>query len=162
MGLKDFICFIGTPVALIALIYQIYKDKKEYNEKQANLVAVWIDTDMTNNGTSVVIISNDSELPIYEVVVSRDMIFENESLESKTTNNCAYINTVPSGKYQIEIKNSGGGMCKQFEASITFRDVRGKYWSRNATGRIKSIKMNSIDFRELVRPVGSTSINRIE
>ena len=159
-GLRDIICSIGTPVALIALIYQIYKDRRYNIEKQANSVAAWIDMDITEIGTAVVIISNDSELPIYEVVVSRDLLYKNESEESKNDNNCVYIQTVSSGKYKVDVQSTGGGMNKKFEASITFRDARGKYWSRNAAGKIKAIKQNSIDYRELVRPVSSSYIKK--
>ena len=66
----------GTIVALLAFVYQIKNDRTYSIEKQGRNVAAWVERDMTARGTTIIFISNMSELPIYEVIVTRDMVFE--------------------------------------------------------------------------------------
>lgn len=162
--MKDFIDILeslGTIVALLALGYQIYKNRKDNSEKQAMAVATWV-IGLRSERIEEVCISNLSDLPIYDVIVSKDIVVEDNSIEGVSSNHCSYIQIVPPGKYKADVPSHGGGMCKNYGSSITFRDVRGVCWSRNAAGKIKKIKKNSIDYRKLKRPVSPTNIERID
>lgn len=152
----------GTIIALVALIYQISKDHTYEIEKQGRSVASWVDSHMTEKGTAIIFISNMSELPIYEVIVSRDMVYEGKKYEEIKCENYAFIQSVPPGLYKVEIKSDGGCMNKRFDASITFRDAGGKYWDRTAGGYLHPINMNSIDYRKLDRPVSQSCIEKIK
>ncbi len=156
----DLLESLGTIVALAALGYQIYKNREDDSSRQAMAVAAWIIGGRSDK-IAEICISNLSDLPIYDVVVSRDIVIEENSREGVSLDNCTYIQVVPPGTYKVEAPSHGGGMNKIYGASITFRDVRGVNWSRNATGKIIRIRENSIDYRKLKRPVGSSHIEKL-
>ena len=155
---------LGTIVALFTLAYQICDNSKIKRKKQASMIAAWLSGESGSEAeedSEVVYISNMSELPIYEVVVSRDIVSENKSTEKTTFEYCKYIQTIPPGVYRVNVYSSGGGMFKKFDASISFRDVNGLYWSRDAAGHLKKLNQSSIDFRKLSRPVSSCRATRV-
>ena len=146
----------GTLVALGALIYQMNTDHQLKEWEQAKCVAAWIEDDFIENEHglfSMIIISNKSDLPIYDVVISRDLVTETVSEMGKGDENCTYFQSVAPGNYKAMIKSNGHGMSHRFNASISFRDANGKYWYRDATGHLRKIKESAIDQRELTRPV---------
>ena len=151
----------GTIIALFAFAYQIKKDRTYSTEKQARNVAAWVESDMTARGTTIIFISNMSDLPIFEVIVTRDMVFEGGSTERMKDGYFAFIQSVPPGMYKVEIESDGGAMNHKFNASITFRDAGGRYWDRDAAGFLHSIHNNGIDYRGLDRPVSCSSIERL-
>ena len=145
----------GTIIALLTLTYNFVKDRRIKKEKQAVQIATWLN----NYSESVfdVVISNNSSLPIYDVVVSRDMVLGEKTTIGKTDEECVYIQIVPPGRYKFNLIDDTGGMCKQFNSSISFRDNQGLYWCRDARGMLFQIKnVSSVDQRNLVRPVNSS------
>lgn len=151
---------LGTIVALCTLTYQIRKDRMLEIKKQASGIAAWIVDDCLEGDRALVFVSNMTNLPIYEVVLSRDIVGENRAIIGEGHDACTYIQTMPPGIYKVEVTNGGSGMSKIFEASISFRDVNGRYWCRNAAGHLYRIK-NSIDQRKLDRPIVSTQIQKV-
>ena len=143
-------------MALGALIYQMNTDHQLKEWEQAKCVAAWIEDDFIENEHglfSMIRISNKSDLPIYDVVISRDLVTETVSEMGKGDENCTYFQSVAPGNYKAMIKSNGHGMSHRFDASISFRDANGKYWYRDATGHLRKIKESAIDQRELTRPV---------
>lgn len=68
---------------------------------------------------------------------------------------CTCVYCVPPGVYflkTIEEEEDFYGMCKHFGPSITFKDARGKYWTRNAQGNLKKEQGSSLDVRHVSFP----------
>lgn len=160
----DIVTSLGTVVALGAFVYQFAIDKQTNVSKQASLISVWKKNENINQESSTyVIISNSSELPIYEVVLSIDRVTDYESKLSKTSELCTFVQIVPPGRYKVPVIDRGGGMNMMFEASISFRDSSGKYWYRDASGHLKrNMTSSSIKQRELDLPIVRTSIELCE
>ena len=166
--LNQFLTWIsscGTLVALVALIYQMMTDHQLKEWEQAKCVAAWIEDDFIENEHglfSMIKISNKSDLPIYDVIISRDLVAETITEMGKGDDNCIYIQSVAPGNYKVMIKSDGHGMSHKFDASISFRDANGKDWYRDAAGHLGKIKKCSIDQRELTRPVIVTNLMETE
>ena len=157
---------LGTIVAILTLIHQIKQEKDKEKWRQAIKISTWVDEDsiVPKFDDTVydekIIISNDSEQPIYDAVLSIDLV---EELSSELQNDDSYIyyvKCIPPGVYVLYAKGYGKGMCKQYNSSICFRDVKGNYWARSAAGILTEIS-NSIDYRGLSRPVLSEQIYRL-
>ena len=160
--LFDIITSCGTFVALVALLYQIIKDRKDKIWDQAANITCWFDSAELDKETGdllgKVIISNQSKHPIYNVVVSIDL-FCGSKTEIKTGNDdCTYLKIVSPGNFYCWVKYDGGEMNKQFNASLSFSDSIGFNWFRDANGHLKRIKESSIEFRRLNSPY---ELNRV-
>ena len=153
---------LGTLVALMALVYRIKKDRDFDLNKQAANISCWIIEEREGeNGIELdakVCVSNTSGQPIYDVIISRDVVDDQYSDMMTGYEWCRYCQCIPSGLFAILVPSSGAGMSKMFNASISFRDVNGQNWHRDARGEIKRIKENPIDYRELSRPITSTEL----
>ncbi len=152
---------IGIIVSICTLVHQLKEDRKSKAIRQASAVSAWISDKKGNNGNAVVCVSNKSELPIYEVVLSKDIVIDNKSKIGTTNAICAFVRTVPPGLYEVEVPDHGGGMYQQFDASISFRDAKGMNWCRDALGHLKKAKRSSIELRNLELPLGSSTINMV-
>ena len=62
----------------------------------------------------------------------------------------------------MRLEYQGRGMCHQFNASITFKDTYGKYWTRNSIGILECHKENTAIVRKLTLPVMGHSYERID
>jgi hypothetical protein len=62
-----------------------------------------------------------------------------------------YILCVPPGNYFTFIPWYGSGMHTYFNTAISFRDVRGKWWNKDALGRMEA-SYNSLDRYHIMRP----------
>lgn len=162
------IASLGTIITSVILIIQFYQEKKRNKKKQASLISCWLDESdkQLNPSKECIIISNDSELPIYEVCVSCDdlNIQKTDKILScigKKEENCAYIPVIPPGSYKVRIDYKGRGMCHLFNSSITFKDTFGNYWTRNAIGVLKCHKENTTTLRNLGLPVMPSSYEKI-
>lgn len=153
---------LGTVVALATLITQLIKDHRLKIWEQASKISCWMENGQFYRiSTSLAHISNLSESPIYEVVISEDIVSDNKSNVNTNEDYCTYIQCVPPGDYYTEVKSAERGMWKRFDASISFRDIKGKYWCRDACGNLRPLKTSSIDQRNLTRPVSPGRLMRL-
>ena len=140
---------------------------EEKKWSQAEEISTWVKSDglqVKYEDTiydELIIISNASNQPIYDAVLSIDIVDGENTVFHNNKDYIYYVLCVPPGDYMLEAKSFGKGMCKQFNASICFRDVKGRCWCRYASGILKEIKESSIDFRQLDRPVLPEEIRRI-
>ena len=134
-------------------------DLEAINLEIASKISSWIGgkaPDKDDN-TIPVTIANYSELPIYDVVVSIDIVDDSGSYSNYSQDYTAYTYIVPPGCYYIYAPWHGYGMSKKFNSSITFRDAKGNWWCRDACGNIER-SSNSLDKYEIMRPAGSKEI----
>lgn len=156
---------LGTIVALVALTYQIMTEKRAKDEEQANNISTWLENERSSgndHGLAYVIISNQSNHPIYEVVFSIDDLYAGNK-EIGTEYNCSCINVLPPGKYMINTYFRSAGMCHKFNSSITFRDHCGRYWTRNATGVLIREKGENVIYnkRKISQPYSDVEYDKI-
>lgn len=156
---------LGTFVALCELLHQWLRDESKDMIEQASKVCCWIehlhDVNRVNNCgyDESIIISNESKQPIYDARISIQMIFE-EKIDSSHDNEYAYIQCIPSGSFRLFKSNEYHGMSKIFNAAISFRDVRGNYWERDAAGKLRQLEYEEFS-RFINRPEVQADFERI-
>jgi len=165
---------LGTIVALGALIYTIVCDVVERKKQQAIKIACWlfddykIDTKYKERHSkkaeywASVVVSNTSEQPIYDVVVSIDTIYQNSKMTQIVIDNAEYVQLIPPGTFCVDVPWSGQGMNRKFNSSITFRDCAGIWWRRDAAGNIQKSNKSSIQLYNIILPRDSAEIHRID
>lgn len=68
------------------------------------------------------------------------------------------VSLVPPGQYFIDSpKHPGNGMHVKLGISISFRDSRGKFWRRDATGTLEEIVQHPFVANEIEQPIDSWS-----
>lgn len=154
---------VGTIVALVALIYQWYKDLRNKEWEQAWQIACWSRNEVSLPDEGYIIISNTSKQPIYDVIVSIDRVDLKDVGQGDDQCTCVYC--VPPGVYLLKTireEEDYYDMCKHFGPSITFRDARGKYWTRNAQGKLKKQCRDCFVTRDISFPPAFTSIEILQ
>lgn len=138
----------GTFIALVALLYQIIRDRYLSYRNQAEKISCWIDYD--NNEFKYIdqvyveraIIANNSNQPIYDVVISVNYVEDKLSKIQVDLDYSAFVNCVPPGNYSLNLKWLCTDLYKTYNAAICFRDINGHYWQRNAVGILSKAKSN--------------------
>lgn len=157
----------GTIVAITALIYTIARDILERKKAQALAISCWLDgsipSEMEDDNEISVIISNPSSQPIYDVVIALDIVDDKKARHQFNLmyDSARYIVCVPPGNYYTFIPWNGQGMHTVFNTAISFRDARGKWWNRDAAGRIEE-SYNSLDRYHVMRPPDPQSIYELK
>lgn len=132
----DIISSCGTIIAILALAYQWYKDRRERKEWQARSVSAWIKYEPFS-AVAFVNVSNQSNLPIYEVVISIDP-YENDI---QTGRKCTVVQCIPPGIHCYEVPFQLSGMHMKFGASLSFRDCFENAWTRKSNGKMVQDKL---------------------
>lgn len=129
------------------------------SQETALKVSSWITDEVSGQGDDKipVMIANYSNLPIYDVVVAIDIVDDNGAYHIDQSKFSAYTHFVPPGCYYIYVPWDGGGMNKKYNSAITYRDVKGKWWCRDAVGIVKESE-NSLDKYEIMKPPTSEQI----
>jgi len=83
------------------------------------------------------VISNASNQPIYDVVISVDIVSESKVQSFHQEEYASYYLMIPPGDYYTIVPWFGGGTSKKFNTSISFRDTRGRWLTRDGSGKIK-------------------------
>lgn len=156
----------GTIIAFGALLYSIWKDLSEKRRSQAFCISTWIE-DMddalqrkslqVDKNVRTAVISNASKQPIYDVVISVDIVSEEEVQSFHQEEYASYYLMIPPGDYYTIVPWFRGGTSKKFNTSISFRDTRGRWWTRDGSGKIKH-SINSLDLYNIKRPIGSETV----
>ncbi len=152
----DFLSSAGTIVALITLTVDVRERYRNEQISQAQNVACWLTTNL-NAGQQEVTISNDNQVPIYEVSLSLDDL-QSPDYHGETEEWCSFVQSVPPGIHRIYVPSAGGGMCHRYGPSITFKDAKGRYWHRNAIGKLTQIHEETKKFRKLLSPTVETGL----
>lgn len=141
-------------------------------KKQAVQIACWetseeCDLEIPESEDSEFVfvhIANSSSEPVYEAVLSFDLVnYDMSTILQTGSDNCKYLHCIPPGDYVTVLPWRGPGMHMKFGPSITFRDAAGLYWHRDANGILRRISKESVRFRKLDLPVDNNdfSISRM-
>lgn len=152
----DFLSSASTIVALITLAVDVRERHRNERFSQAQNVACWLTASLTT-GRQEVTISNDNQVPIYEVSLSLDDVQSPDSY-GKTEEWCSFVESVPPGTHHINVPFGGGGMCHHYGPSISFKDAKGLYWHRDVSGKLIQIHEETRKFRKLSLPTQETGL----
>lgn len=154
---------VGVIISIIALIYTMSRDIIERIRSQAIQITCWLDYDLkrSDDGKIPVSISNPSGIPIYDVVISVDLVCEDWKKGlcgiRKESKQKEYVQCIPPGLYYVHAPYEGEGGHQKFSASISFRDSGGHKWKRDAIGKLHMRNCYSIS-----RPAESAVLYRYE
>jgi len=143
--------FLAVCVALYVSRKETISQMRREERSQAEKISAW---PITRDNLPKVVISNKSEEPIFEVVLSYGVAYGAGMAYLTGNDNLLFIRRVPPGEsLSDEPRNPGGGMHIQTGIAISFRDAKGRYWRRDATGRLQK---TGPTFKELnvIEPVG--------
>lgn len=152
----------GTIVAIAGLAVEVKKHRKDEQLFQAKKISCWIESDnfLREDPETRIAILNDSNLPIYDVIVSIDDVLSSQI--STGDERCSYCSIIPSGCYLVSTHPIDPYMNHIFNASITFRDSQGRSWVRNAKGELSEIRKKTIfSLREITLPPTESSKKRL-
>lgn len=125
---------------------------------QAEEIAAWQGV-ADSRSLMPVIISNSSQHPVYQAVVSRvavegsgahtgRQIPEEIAFQEQQT-----VLVIPPGRTRIDFDVGFGGMGRVLGFEIAFKDQAGRNWVRYANGSLKEIEQRPIGYYGLDRPV---------
>ncbi len=147
---------LATFALLCFTIWQYRKDlseKKEQSERaQAMKIASWV---VYNEGqTAWIAISNQSESPVYEVILTL-VAFQGagDSIGINTSDDFrAYLSVLPPGKYYAKTMGHRG-MMFHASAAVAFIDNSGVNWLRDGNGNLSKINKKPVEYYNLSRPL---------
>jgi hypothetical protein len=146
---------LATFLAVCVALYFSHEDTRNRAKKEKWSQAVRISAWPIRRGSEAkVVISNVSLETISNVVLSYGVAYGAGLPYLKGNANLIFIKRVPPGQsLSPEPMNPGGGMHTQTGIAISFRDARGNYWRRDATGKLEPTKST---FQELdvIEPIG--------
>lgn len=124
---------------------------------QADEIAVWRGG---GGGEGMnVIISNHSQQPVYQAVVSRIAVEGSGAHTGRqlpdeiTLQEQQAVLVIPPGRTRLHFGPGFGGMGRVAGFEIAFKDQAGHYWLRYANGDLNEIDRGTIGYYGLSRPV---------
>ena len=140
----------GMALALSAVLPALERHRSTQYEKreQARLICAWCPQDpyeyvvndgLRNLSMMPVTLRNDSNLPVYNVVVSSGAYQGAAPEMLRGDINCTAVGTLPPGTFSVLTPYPGEGMGIRIEAVIAFSDAQGLSWVRSARGTLREI-----------------------
>lgn len=134
---------LAVLVALGIALRDGYLSRMSERRRQAESVSAWPVHFGVFKKNDLVYVSNSSRLPIYDVLVSYGVAYGAGQSYATGGDYQSAILRIPPGEYFVKSpKNNGGGMHVQLGISISFRDINGIYWRRDARGVLTQTKSN--------------------
>ena len=129
------------------------RSDEEARRAHASQVGAWYAgmTGGPDGGTDLVGLSNASQLPVYEVVVTMVLVRgagprEGTQIPGDDYSSRARIDVVPPGEWRVDLGAVGWrGMHAHPGIEIAFRDAEGRGWKRLSTGRLEPIGEAPLD-----------------
>jgi hypothetical protein len=164
--IPTWISAIGTVAAFSIAFYQIQLERKarealekkqyEYEvRKQAEHVSAWVDHEIANGVHTVIAISNRSNEPIYQVIVSI-VAFRGAgpTYQGNLTNHFrGFASVAPPGEVFLKVDGGYHGMGFRPSVEIAFADRSNRYWVRKGQGELTSISKDPASYYELTEPL---------
>lgn len=167
---------IGTTGAMFAALWQLRrerqirkaeeslraKEQKRRDEaakrEQANKINSWIDPE----NESKALIVNDSNQPIYWVVIHLVISVgggphTSEAVSAMSEDCCPNANRylrwmVPPGTYLMRLEHTWGGMMRKPGVEISFTDACGEHWVRRKDGTVEPLPHRPFEYFKVENP----------
>ena len=130
----------------------LQKERDELERSQAKNVSAWV---VSNEGLSTwLAVSNQSESPVYEVIVSLVAFQGAGDLIGKTIPNDhrACLSVLPPGVSYVKTIGHRG-MMFHASAAIAFIDNVGTNWIREGNGSLYKIDSKPVEYYDISRPL---------
>lgn len=167
---------VGIVLTLGATVWQVGHEarlrRRERYRAQAVGVSAWYRGPRTDSrthedpfGESLLTISNRSDQPIYEVVVTtvfiqgaaprtgEEWVHHGERGGYRSMPRGCVFGTVGPGQWSATVKSGDSPMQGRLGCEIGFTDAAGRHWIRRANGRLEGIRQSAIDHYGLSRPL---------
>lgn len=177
---------IGTTGAMFAALRQLRLEREsrkeeeslrakeqkrrdeEVKREQANKINSWIDPENESNA----LIVNDSNQPIYWVVIHLVISIgsgpqTSEAVSAMSGAYCPNANRylrwmVPPGTYSMSLKHTWGGMVRKPGVEISFTDARGEHWVRRKDGTVEPLPHRPFEYFKVENPWGDFPIQPVK
>lgn len=147
--------FLAVVVAFVVAFRDGILRKRSEKQQQAKLISAWPVHFGLRGNKDLVYISNASLQPIYDVFISYGVAYGAGESYFKGATEQTGILRVPPGEYFAKApKNQGGGMHIQLGISISFRDINGLYWRRDAQGKLSQTNADPFVTLNVDQPFG--------
>lgn len=154
--------FIGGLFSIWVVKLQLKSREKEKEAEQASKIAAWLRGTSNSNDQPKscfirydLIINNNSNLPIYNVLVlalSNKKYPYFQDIKSWDYNLINYYSFLVPGEKIDSINTYGSGLGEYPMVSILFTDTNMRHWYRNQMGKLT--QLNSQEYDELVKKLG--------
>jgi len=161
-SLAEWFSGIGAFCAVIVAMAVATKDSrirdKAEKRYQAEHISAWPVYFGLRGKKVFVLIANNSSLPVYDIAISYGAAYGAGGKYLTGSKMNRVVSLVPPGQYFIDSpKHPGNGMHVKLGISISFRDSRGKFWRRDATGTLEEIVQHPFMANEIEQPIDSWS-----
>jgi hypothetical protein len=147
---------LAVVVALGIALRDGYLKRRSETRRQAESISAWPVYFGAFKKKDLIYISNSSRLPIYDVLISYGVAYGAGQAYSSGDEYQTAVLRVPPGDYFVKApKNHGGGMHVQHGISISFRDINGIYWRRDARGVLTQTGLDPFNEMGVSQPIGS-------
>lgn len=121
---------------------------------QSKDISAWIGPSDEDFMTTMTV-SNRSDSPVYEVVVSLVAVQGAAFCDGLETpiEYRGFLSTLPPGKQNVGRVHLDGGMGLHFGVEVAFTDSRGVNWVRKCDGSLNRIYNKAVEYYGLSRPL---------
>lgn len=149
---------IGTLLAVVVALVVAFRDgrlrRKAERWRQAELISVWPVHFGRIKSKTYVYISNASKQPVFDVLISYGVAYGAGEACTKEPEYQRAVLRVPPGEYFVKApKSHGGDMYVQLGFSISFRDINGRYWRRDARGVLAETSSDPFTEMDVSQPI---------
>ncbi len=148
---------------------------KRTHRSQAEAVFAWYEGFNSGTGPAPLggfdslIVRNDSNLPVYDAVVSLVLV---QGAGARTGEELAEHPTlrytlrkeafvIPPGTWRFRIVEGWRGMSARAGAEVAFRDARGSSWVRRANGVLEELTAEPFDHMNVWRPISDYELEPV-
>lgn len=121
-------------------------------------------------GYDSLIVRNDSDLPVYDAVVSLVLV---QGAGARTSEQLAEnphfrftlrkeTFVIPPGTWRFRVVEGWRAMSARAGAEVAFRDARGSYWVRRADGALDELPAGPFDYLDVSRPISDYALEAVD
>lgn len=152
---------IGTLAAVIvALTIALRDDRRRFvqsRREQAEKISVWKVHPENNLYENYIHIANGSHLPIHDVVLSYGVSYGKGQKYSTGNQKQILVLKFPPGNHTIQPKHNPiklkNRSVLKYGVAISFRDSKGRFWRRDATGHLRETKQHPFEELGIKQPI---------
>jgi hypothetical protein len=156
-GVGTCVAALGTVGTLIWIVWQFLGEREERarlrHRAAAEKISVWYVGELREGEDDVALLNRAGE-PVYNVVVSLVMIQGDGPRSGKESpaEHKITLSILPPGQHWVSFSVGWRGMMRQAGAEISFSDLAGAHWVRQADGRLEEISVPPFDHYQLQPP----------
>lgn len=155
------------------LMIQLAGERKRRNasqrREQADAVAAWITSDWMHHrddGKQTIALLNSSSQPVYQAIIHLVFVQGGPTtgleMDEQMPGYRAAVLVIPPGRHHLTMNELFHHMHRRHGVEIAFTDRSGRYWQRDAVGRLIELPSTPPDFYSLSLPIDWGSVEELE